>query len=96
MSANIDFINNMKTQLKKWDDDVAVLADQAKKASSDARASYEAGLTNLQANREAAQKTFSEICAASESAASQMRASMESAWIAMQKGLESMSAQFRK
>jgi len=96
MDANAEFINHMKSQLKKWDDDVAVLADQAKKASSEARASYDAGLTKLRTSREAAQKTFSEICTATESAAGQLHASMETAWTAMKTGLESVSAQFRK
>ena len=55
-------------QLKKWDADVDALAAEGKKANAEAGAAYDERIKDLRASRDAAQRTFLEICQATESA----------------------------
>ena len=96
MSIHSEYIARMATQLKKWDADVDALAAEGKKASADAGAAYDERAKDLRASRDAAQKTFLEICQATESAGVQMQAAMQRAWEAMQKGFEKVSSDIRK
>jgi hypothetical protein len=95
MKPQSDFVVRMKLQLKAWDDDVALLTEKAKTASSEARDRYDTEVTKLLASRAAAQESFRQICIASESAAVQLHAGMEAAWALMQAGLEKASADIR-
>jgi translation initiation factor IF-2 len=98
MSIHSEYIARMATQLKKWDADVDALAAEGKKASADARAraAYDERIKDLRASRDAAQKTFLEICQATELAGAQMQAAMQGAWEAMQKTFEKVSSDIRK
>jgi translation initiation factor IF-2 len=96
MSIHSEYIARMATQLKKWDADVDALAAEGKKASADARAAYDDRIKDLRASRDAAQKTFLEICQATELAGAQMQAAMQGAWEAMQKTFEKVSSDIRK
>jgi hypothetical protein len=96
MSIHSEYIARMATQLKKWDADVDALAGEGRKASADARAAYDERIKDLRASRDAAQKTFLQICQATESAAAQMQAAMQGAWETMQKTFEKVSSDIRK
>ena len=96
MSTKSEFVTRMETQLKKWDADVDALAAKGEKVSADTRTAYYARIKDLRASREAAQKTFQEISAASESARAQLQAAMEATWEAMQKALGKMSLDLAK
>ena len=96
MSIHSEYIARMATQLKKWDADVDALAAKGKEASAEASAAYDERIKGLRASRDAAQKTFLEICQATESAGAQMQAAMQGAWEAMQKALERVSSDIRK
>ena len=96
MKTNSEFVTRMQAQLKKWDADVASLTEEGKKATDQARASYDEGIKGLRASRDAAQKTFQQICVASESAGAQLHAGMEGAWTTMQANLDKVLANLRK
>jgi uncharacterized coiled-coil DUF342 family protein len=96
MGRNAEYVAKMEKQLKKWDADVDALAAKGEKASAEARKAYYARIKDLRASRDAVQKTFQEIRAASESAGAQMQAGMEAAWKSMEKSLEKVSLDLRK
>jgi uncharacterized coiled-coil DUF342 family protein len=96
MSMNSEYLARMETQLKKWDADVDALAAKGEKANAEARAAYHERIKDLRVSRDAAQRRFQEIRAATESAGAQMQTGMEVAWKTMQKTLEKLSADLRK
>ena len=95
MSMYSDYVATMETQLKKWDADVDALAAESKTVNDQARTVYEVNLLQLRSSRDAAQKTFQQVSAASESVGAQMKAGMEGAWATMQKALEKVSSDLK-
>ncbi len=95
MSMYADYVATMQTQLKNWDANVDALAAESRTASDQARTAYETNLLQLRESRAAAQKTFQQLSAASESASVQMQAGMEGAWATMQKALEKVSSDLK-
>jgi hypothetical protein len=91
-----EYLARMETQLKKWDADLDALAAEGEKAGAAARAAYHVRIKDLRAKRDAAQKTFQEIRAASGAAGEQLQSGMKSAWETMQKALEKAAADLRK
>jgi len=95
MSMYADYVATMQAQMKNWDADVDALEAKGRTASEQARTAYEANVVQLRASREAAQKVFQQLSAASESASVQMQAGMEGAWATMQKALEKVSSDLK-
>jgi hypothetical protein len=93
MSKNTEYVIEMESRMKKWDADLHALSAEA---ATKARAEYDDRVKELHATREAAQKTFARIQAASESAGAQLHAGMEAAWDTMQAALKKASADLRK
>lgn len=96
MDKKSDFVITMETQMKKWDADLDALNAVGEKANDAARATYQANLKSLRANRDEAQKTFKEMSDASVEAGEKMQAKMTASWETMQKSLEKVSADLRK
>jgi hypothetical protein len=96
MTPRSDFVTHMQSQLKQWDTDVAALVEEGKKASAQARTQYDEGLKGLRASRDAAQKSFQQICVSSGDAATQLHAGMEGAWTTMRTGLETLMQDLKK
>lgn len=92
MSTNTEYVSTMQANLKKWDSDVAALAEKGKTTTGPARAAYEEGIKGLKASRDAAQRTFQQISTAAETASAQLHAGMDSAWKSMEAGLAKVSA----
>jgi len=95
MNTNADYVATMQTQLKRWDADVDALAAEGRIASDQMRTVYETNLLQLRASRNAAQKAFQQLSAASESASVQMQAGMEGAWATMQTALQKLSGDLK-
>ena len=96
MDKKSDFVITMEKQMKKWDADLDALNAVGEKANDAARATYQANLKSLRANRDEAQKTFKEMSDASVEAGEKMQARMTASWETMQKSLEKVSADLRK
>jgi hypothetical protein len=96
MDKKSDYAATMETQMKKWDAEVDALAAAGEKATESARATYQANVKSLRANRDEAQKTFQEMSVAGVEAGEKMRAKMTASWETMQKALEKVSADLRK
>ena len=96
MDKKSDYVITMETQMKKWDADLDALNAVGEKANDAARATYQANLKSLRANRDEAQKTFKEMSAASIEAGEKMQAKMTASWETMKKSLEKVSADLRK
>jgi polyhydroxyalkanoate synthesis regulator phasin len=96
MSMHSEYIAGMEAQLKKWDADLDALVAEGKKASAEARATYDERIKDLRASRDAAQKTFQEMRQATGSAGAQMQAAMQGAWETMQRAFEKVSLEIRK
>ncbi len=96
MDKKSDFVIAMETQMKKWDADLDALNAMGEKANDAARATYQANLKSLRANRDEARKTFKEMSDASVEAGEKMQARMTASWETMQKSLEKVSADLRK
>lgn len=96
MSKNAEFVTRMEKQMTRWDKEVGALAKLGDKANARAHAAYLAGVKELQASREAAQKTFQEVRFASEETGVKLRAGMQGAWETMQKLLEKTTANLKK
>ncbi|MBC8023227.1 MAG: hypothetical protein H7Y14_08925 [Burkholderiales bacterium] len=92
MSKNTDYVSMMEARMKKWDEEVEALSVEAGKK---ARAAYYERVKELCASRDAAQKSFRTIQAASESASAQMHAGMEAAWDTMQETLKKAASDLR-
>jgi hypothetical protein len=87
MGINAEYVARMKTQLKRWDEQVDALAARSERADADARAMLQEQVKELRARRDAAQKPYQQLRAAGEAAGEHLRVGMESAWKEMQKAL---------
>jgi len=96
MTKQSAYVTKMETQLNNWNSDVDALAAEGEKMKGKARVAYGDQVKNLRACSNAANKTFGEMRAASETAAEQMKAAMEAAWDSMQKTLKRVSSDLRK
>ena len=93
MSTNSEYISTMQAQIKAFDDEVDALG---RNAGAKARASYDERIKELCASRDAGQKTFVKLQAASESAGASMHAGMQTAFETMQLALKRVNAELGK
>ena len=91
MGANADYIARMKTQLKRWDEEVDALAARCERADAEVRDLALEQIKDLRARRDVTQKAYQQMRAAGESAGGYMKVELESAWVAMQKALGRLS-----
>jgi hypothetical protein len=92
MGANADYIARMKTQLKRWDEEVDALAARCERADAEVRDLALEQIKDLRARRDVTQKAYQQMRAAGESAGGNIKVELESAWVAMQKALGRLSA----
>jgi hypothetical protein len=93
MSKNTEYVSAMQAQMRQFDKDVDAVSAAA---GTQARAAYTAQLKRLRESREAGQRTFLLLQAASESADARMHAGMQGAWHTMQAALKKVSADLKK
>jgi len=92
MNTNPDFLAGMRSHFKQWDEAVDVLVAEGKKASGDARTTYQRRLKELRLARNAAQRSFEATRVASGTTAAQTQAGMQVAWETMQATLAKVSS----
>ena len=93
MSSNSEYISTMQARMKAFDAEVDALGANA---GAKARASYDERIKELCASRDAGQKAFVKLQAASESAGASMHAGMQAAYETMQAALKRVSAELGK
>ena len=91
MGVNADYMARMKTQLKRWDEEVDALAARCERADAEVRDLALEQIKDLRVRRDVAQKAFQQMRAAGEKGAGSMKVELESAWTAMQKALGKLS-----
>ena len=91
MGVNADYMARMKTQLKRWDAEVDLLAARCERSDAEVRDLALEQIKDLRARRDVAQKAFQQMRAAGEAAGGYMKVELESAWSAMQKALGKVS-----
>jgi hypothetical protein len=92
MSKHAEFVTNMDKMMVRWDKEVDALARLAGNGASEAGEAYHAGVKELRACRDDAQKAFQEIRFAGEHEGAVLKAGMQAAWLKMQATLERVSA----
>lgn len=96
MGKNAEFVTDMSKMMARWDKEVDLLARSAAIGAAGAGAAYQAGVKELRACRDEAQKAFQEIRFASESEGVELKAGMQEAWARMQSTLEKVTAGLAK
>jgi tRNA/tmRNA/rRNA uracil-C5-methylase (TrmA/RlmC/RlmD family) len=96
MGTNAEYVSAMQAQMKRWDEEVDILASEGRKASGELRTAFARRLKELRLNRTAAQKAFQEVRDATEAASAKLQAGMQAAWETLQNSLEKVSAELRK
>jgi len=93
MSRNSEYVSTMQARMKAFDEEVDALGPNA---GAKARASYDERIKELCASRDAGQKAFVKLQAASESAGAGMHAGMQTAFETMQAALKKVCAELGK
>ena len=92
METNSDYLALTRAHFNQWDDAVGVLAAEGKKADGEARTAYQRRLKELRLARNAAQRAFDTLRAATGPAAARSQAAMQEARDAMEQALVKVTA----
>ena len=92
MDTNSDYLSLTRTHFNQWDAAVGVLAAEGKKADGEARTAYQRRLKELRLARNAAQRAFDTLRAATGPAAARSQAAMQEARDAMEQALVKVTA----
>lgn len=92
MDLNSDLLAGMRSHFKQWDDAVGVLVAEGKRADGEARTAYQRRLKELRLARNAAQRAFDTLLAATGTAATRSQAAMQEARDVMQETLLKVTA----
>ena len=96
MTTREEYVGKLKSQLDRWNEDMAQWEQQAKKAQADARARYEKELSNLRAQREKALYQMKLLQGASSTAWQEVARGADAAWDLMRVALEKARTNFEK
>jgi hypothetical protein len=91
MDTNTEYLNGMRLHFRQWDESVATLATEGRKANGEARTAYERRLKELRLARKSAQKSFEALGAANGAAVAHTLAGLKAAWEAMQETLDKVT-----
>jgi hypothetical protein len=84
MTTRDDYIKKLKDQLDRWNVEISKLEAKAKKPLVGAKDAYDKRLSELRAQRNAMQKTVTDIQKASDHAWDNLRKGADTAWKAME------------
>lgn len=96
MTTRKEYVEQLKTNLDKWNADLAKWEEKARGAKTDLRIDYEMKLEDLRKRREDATARLKELQASSEEAWKELKAGADSAWAAMREALDKATAHFQK
>jgi len=90
------YIENLKSQLDKWNAEMAKWEGQAAKAQVSMRTEYEKQLAAAKQHQHEAMEQLRKVQSASGDAWTEMQRGADEAWAAMRKAFEKASAQFKQ
>ena len=90
------YIENLKSQLDKWNTEMAKWEAQAKAAQSGMRAEYEKQLATIRQHQNQAAEQLRRVQAASGDAWMELQRGADEAWARMRKAFDKASANFKK
>ncbi|HET7773361.1 MAG TPA: hypothetical protein VFK82_06010 [Burkholderiaceae bacterium] len=96
MSTHSEYLAQMSTRLTQWDAELDRLASEGESRRANVRAAYYDRVKLLRANRSIAEKTFSDLQAATESAGEAMRDNAQKAWDSLRRALEKATTDLHK
>ncbi|HZE11842.1 MAG TPA: hypothetical protein VE034_09705 [Burkholderiales bacterium] len=88
------YIANLKSQLDKWNTEMAKWEGQAAKAQTGMRAEYDKQLAAIKQHQQEAMEQLRKVQAASGDAWTEFQRGADEAWAAMRKAFDKASAQF--
>ena len=91
-----EYVAKLKSQLDRWNEDLAKWEEQARRAGADARQRYEKELTGLKAQREKALYQMKLLQGASTTAWSEVARGADAAWDTFRKSLDTARTHFEK
>jgi malate synthase len=95
MLTRNEYVEQLKTNLDKWNADLAKLEAKARVAKTDLQIEYEMQLETLKKHRETASAKLHEIQESSGEAWQELRAGADTAWVAMREAVEKAAAHFK-
>ena len=90
------YIENLKSQLDKWNAEMVKWEGQAAKAQAGMRAEYEKQLAAIHRHQDQAREQLRKVQAASGDAWTDLQRGADEAWAAMRKAFEKASTQFKQ
>ncbi len=96
MSTRNEYIEQLKQNLDRWNDEFAQLEAKAKVARTDLQIEYQMQLEALKVHREEASAKLKELQASGGEAWKELSAGADSAWAAMREAFEKASSHFQK
>lgn len=96
MTTRDEYVTKLKSQLDRWNDDMAKWEEQAKQARAEARQRYEKELAGLKAQREKALYQMKLLQGASATAWQDVARGADAAWDSMREALDKASTHFAK
>ena len=95
MHKKDEYCATMESEIKKWDAEVDKLNAKGGQIGADARASYDAQLEAMRADRDLACSKLGELRTANESAWEHMQSGVEAAWTSMKNALDKAASQYK-
>jgi chromosome segregation ATPase len=96
MTTRNEYVEQLKSNLDKWNTDLAKWEDKAKAARTDLRIDYEMQLETLRKHRDEAMTKLKELQATSGDAWKDLKAGADVAWAAMREAFDRASSHFQK
>jgi len=95
MSLKDEYYAKMSSQLKRWDAELAMLAEKGEQVSDAARAQYDEQIKMMRTSRKAAAHRLQEIRTAHESGWRRIQAGLDDSWRSMKLALDKATAQYK-
>jgi uncharacterized coiled-coil DUF342 family protein len=89
------YVQKMKAQLDRWNEEIDRLAARAAEVKADAREEYRARIEDLRTKRHVAEGKLDELRHSGEEAWSDLKAGMELAWESLGEAVKSAAAKFK-
>ena len=96
MTTRNEYVEQLKTNLDKWNTDLAKWEEKARAAKKDMTIDYEMKLEELRKHREEAAAKLKELQASSGEAWKELKAGTDTAWAAMREAFDKARTHFQK
>ena len=96
MTTRNEYVEQLKTNLDKWNHDLAKWEEKARGAKNDLTINYEMTLDDLRKKREEATARLKELQATSGEAWKELKAGADTAWTAMREAFDKARTHFKE